>query len=85
MRVAIHKPRRDPPPFAIGPLRRIPSGGQVLCRSGKGDAAVLRGYYAILDNPETVSVTGERGEASIKPDVVEAHADCSGISINVYT
>ena len=54
MGVAIDEPGRDPAALAVDSLARIPAGGQVLCRSGKGDAAVLGSDGAVLDDPEAV-------------------------------
>ena len=71
MRVAVDEPGGDPAALAVDSLARIPAGGQVRRRAGKGDPAVLGSDGAVLDDPEAVIL--KRSKASIEPDPVEAH------------
>ena len=69
--VAIDEPGGDPAALAVDSLARIPAGGQVLFRSGKGNPAILGSNGPVLDDPEAVIL--KRSKASVEPDPVEAH------------
>jgi hypothetical protein len=71
MGVAIDEAGGDPATLAVDPLGRIPTGREILRRSGKGDPTILGGNGSALDDAETV--TGQSSKASIEPDPVEAH------------
>ena len=54
MGVAIDEAGGDPAALAVDSLARIPAGGQVLLRSGKGNPAILGSNGPVLDDPEAV-------------------------------
>jgi hypothetical protein len=71
MGMTIDETGGDPATLTVDSLSGIPPGGQVLCRSGKGNPAILGGNGSALEDPETVA--HKRSKASVEPDPIEAH------------
>jgi hypothetical protein len=84
--VTVDEARRDPAALAIDPLPRVKTRRQFGCLSRKGDPPVNGGDGAALDGTEAVAAFGQREEAGIVPERVEAHAShIPMIGVNVYT